>query len=71
MRCIFCNSILQTVIVKVVIIFSGLYISDSAITGINRELSAIWFLGEDMIWGIKLYLMRRTVCYFAYLICSL
>lgn len=43
--------ILQFYIVIMVIISSGVYISDPTITRANRELSAIWFLGTDMIWG--------------------
>ena len=55
-------------ILQIVIFFLDCNIDDPAISRVSTELSAIWLLGEDMIWGIRLYLMRNTVSYFAYLI---
>lgn len=36
-------------ILEFLLFFSGLCISDPAISSVNRELSPIWFLGEEMV----------------------
>lgn len=71
MRCIFSNNIGKWIFCKLLFFFLDFNIDDTAISRANTELSAIWLLCEDMIWGIRLYLMRNAVSYFAYQICYL